>query len=325
MIKYLKFAVSIQCGSDARGYSMTFLNDSGGRSALWTGKNLTEKTSTYKKVITLGLLTVIFVSVNITGCAAAEIKLVNQALGMIASLPESMASVHRRSDIEEVAHAAISSVKSIADLMKQAHEVSAMLPSTRQKNQALPKLNTDIAMLVAARVPELPIPVTPAPKPAQEAPKESVAAGSKVSLPGAHNLIWPVDGLIYSGFNATRGRRIHGAIDIVTKKGTPIAAAADGIVSVAANGGREFSGYGKIVILDHGNGLYTLYAHCDSLLVKMGQQVKQGEYIATVGRTGRATTDHCHFEVRISGKKYDPIAYLPSRPEIIRATNYRSR
>jgi len=309
---------------------MTFLNNLGAKFTPLTGKNLTEKKSTYKKTITLGLLTVILLSANITGCAAAEENLVNQALSMVASLPGSTASVTRRSDIEEVAHAAISSVRGIAELMKQAHEVSAMLPSTRQKKQALPKLNTDIAMLVAARVPELPIPepqpvvasqVTPPPKPAPQPAQNA----PKVALPGPHNLIWPVDGLIYSGFNATRGRNIHGAIDIVTKKGTPIAAAADGIVSVAANGGREFSGYGKIVILDHGNGLFTLYAHCDTLLVKMGQKVKQGEYIATVGRTGRATTDHCHFEIRIAGKKYDPIAYLPSRPEIIRATNYRSR
>jgi murein DD-endopeptidase MepM/ murein hydrolase activator NlpD len=133
-----------------------------------------------------------------------------------------------------------------------------------------------------------------------------------------------VDGLIYSAFNATRGKRAHGAIDIVTKRGTPIAAAADGIVSVAANGGKNFSGYGKIVILDHGKGLYTVYAHCDTILAKIGQKVKQGQFIGTVGRTGRATTDHCHFEVRIAGKKYDPLAYLPSRPGVVKATNYHA-
>jgi lipoprotein NlpD len=110
----------------------------------------------------------------------------------------------------------------------------------------------------------------------------------------------------------------------VTKKGVPIAAAANGIVSVASNGGKGFSGYGKIVILDHGKGLYTLYAHCDKLLVKMGQRVKAGEYIATVGRTGRATTNHCHFEVRIAGKKYDPLAYLPKRPDMVKANDYHS-
>jgi murein DD-endopeptidase MepM/ murein hydrolase activator NlpD len=117
---------------------------------------------------------------------------------------------------------------------------------------------------------------------------------------------------------------LHGAIDIVTKKGTPIAAAEDGVVSVAANGGKNFSGYGRIVILDHGNGIHTVYAHCNTTLVKMGQRVKKGEYIATVGRTGRATTDHVHFEVRIAGKKVDPLAYLPSRPEMVKALDRKS-
>lgn len=126
--------------------------------------------------------------------------------------------------------------------------------------------------------------------------------------------------MIYSTFNSRRGKkRIHGAIDIVTKKGTPIGAAADGVVSVVANGGREFKGYGKTVILNHGGGLYTLYSHCSSTLVKMGQRVKRGETIATVGRTGRATTDHVHFEVRVSGAKRDPLAYLPSRPAMVKA------
>ena len=85
-----------------------------------------------------------------------------------------------------------------------------------------------------------------------------------------------------------------------------------------------FSGYGKIVIVDHENGFHTVYAHCDRILVKMGQRVKRGEFIATVGRTGRATTNHLHFEVRVAGKKRDPLKYLPGRPEMVRAHNWRS-
>ena len=303
-----------------RGYYMIFLNNLGVKSAPWTGKNLTEKKSTFLKTITLGLITAVLLSANVADCAEMELSIADRALDVAASLPGSSASVApapRRSDVEEVAHAAISSVKGIVELMRLAHEVSAMLPSTRDKTQALPKSNLDAAMLVVARLPELPISY-PAIQPARSAQAGSAAVG-KTPVPGLQGLIWPVDGIIYSGFNASRGRRRHGGIDIVTKKGTPIAAAADGIVSVASNGGREFSGYGKIVIIDHGKGLYTLYAHCDALLVKMGQRVRQGEYIATVGRTGRATTDHCHFEVRIAGNKYDPIAYLPSRPDAIRA------
>jgi lipoprotein NlpD len=214
--------------------------------------------------------------------------------------------------------------------MRQAQALSAMLPPKKQT--PVP----EAAMLVAARVPNFPK-TTAAPKteqnpaktkvavtPASKTAQKTVAKKVKTPLPDSKNLIWPVEGYIYSTFNATRGKRRHGAIDIVTKKGVPIAAAADGIVSVATNGGKGFSGYGKIVVINHGKGLYTLYAHCDKLLVKMGQRVKMGEYIATVGRTGRATTNHCHFEVRVSGKKYDPLAYLPSRPDMVKANNYHA-
>lgn len=236
-----------------------------------------------------------------------------------------------RGDIEEAAKAAISSVKGIMSLMRQAQALSAMLPPKKQaKGAPAPQSSPEAAMLLASRTPNFPRPAVT--KKTEQNPAEvktarkpaAAPAKSKVSLPGSKNLIWPVEGYIYSAFNAMRGRRKHGAIDIVTKKGVPIAAAADGIVSVASNGGKNFSGYGKIVILDHGKGLYTVYAHCDKLLVKMGQRVKAGEYIATVGRTGRATTDHCHFEVRISGQKYDPLAYLPSRPDLVKATDYRA-
>jgi murein DD-endopeptidase MepM/ murein hydrolase activator NlpD len=266
---------------------------------------------------------------------------VRDALDIAASLPSDRpANIMRPfadSDIGEAALSAVSSVRGIVKLMKQAQEISAMLPSRRVAALPSPKTDMEIAMDVAFRLPAAPVAVASKPagvKPAVKAPKTarepaatqpaSSRPKAKIALPGSKELIWPVDGLIYSAFNATRGRRTHGAIDIVTKKGAPIAAAADGIVSVAAHGGKNFSGYGNIVILDHGGGLYTVYAHCDTLAVKMGQKVKQGELIGTVGRTGRATTDHCHFEVRIAGTKYDPLAYLPSRPGVLKATNYHS-
>ena len=136
----------------------------------------------------------------------------------------------RRSDFEEAAGAAISSVRGIAGLMKQAYELTAMLPTRQKTEQALPKSDIHTAQSVVARLPE----------PAHGA---AGSAGSLITgsspVAGSQGLIWPVDGLIYSAFNASRGRRAHGAIDIVAKKGTPIAAVADGIVSVAANGGRN--------------------------------------------------------------------------------------
>jgi murein DD-endopeptidase MepM/ murein hydrolase activator NlpD len=278
-----------------------------------------------------------FISTLGAEISSADMNPPQNALDIAASLPRRVKAVNRQSDIEEAAEATISSVIGIVGLMKQAQEVSAMLPSRKDKALPAPKSDIDVVLEFVSSLPDFPSPapvrtaskpddakpVTPKQKSAASTPKPA-APQRKMDLPSSKGLIWPVEGLIYSAFNATRGRRAHGAIDIVTKKGTPIAAAADGIVSVAANGGKNFSGYGKIVILDHGKGLYTVYAHCDSLLVKMGQKVKQGEYIGTVGRTGRATTDHCHFEVRLAGKKYDPLAYLPSRPDMVKATNYRS-
>lgn len=104
----------------------------------------------------------------------------------------------------------------------------------------------------------------------------------------------------YSGF--------HGGVDIGMPLGTSICAVKDGKVKTAVYG---TTGYGCYVVLDHGNGIETLYAHCSKLLVTEGQTVKQGDVIAKVGSTGNSTGPHCHFEVRINGEKNDPTAYLP--------------
>jgi murein DD-endopeptidase MepM/ murein hydrolase activator NlpD len=85
---------------------------------------------------------------------------------------------------------------------------------------------------------------------------------------------------------------------------------------VAARAGRvvysgdKLSGYGKLVILDHGDGLQTLYAHGLELLVRVGDAVEKGQPIARVGRTGNATTEHCHFEIRKDRLPVDPLPYL---------------
>lgn len=71
------------------------------------------------------------------------------------------------------------------------------------------------------------------------------------------------------------------------------------------------TGYGYHVMIDHGGGFVTLYAHCSKLLVAEGQQVQAGDIIAEVGSTGRSTDNHLHFEVRINGEKQNPRSYLP--------------
>jgi murein DD-endopeptidase MepM/ murein hydrolase activator NlpD len=127
---------------------------------------------------------------------------------------------------------------------------------------------------------------------------------------------WPLrDGRLAGLFNlrAAKGRRKHTGVDMLAPKGTPIYAALDGVVEVIANGQRGWRGYGRVIFINHGDELWSLYSHCDTILVKMGQKVKQGDKIATVGRTGRATGNHLHFEIRNkSGMHIDPMKFLPS-------------
>lgn len=100
----------------------------------------------------------------------------------------------------------------------------------------------------------------------------------------------------------------HGGIDIGKGKGTPIYSVLNGTVMLVRY---STTGYGYHVMVDHGGGFVTLYAHCSKLLVSEGQQVSAGDKIAEVGTTGRSTGNHLHFEIRIGGEKQNPRSYLP--------------
>jgi len=117
--------------------------------------------------------------------------------------------------------------------------------------------------------------------------------------------IWPVSGPVVSPFGPRWGR-IHEGIDIAVPSGTPIRAAADGRVALAAFTG----GYGNYTCVDHGGGLATCYAHQSSYATSPGASVSQGEVIGYVGCTGSCFGDHLHFEVRINGAAVDPMGYL---------------
>ena len=149
-------------------------------------------------------------------------------------------------------------------------------------------------------------PGRPSPEPAPAIPEAARFSGSK--------MIWPVNGAVSSGFGKRGRRSLHTGIDIPMPKGTSIRAARDGVVKLVASAkSRGFRGYGNVVIVDHGGGIVTLYAHCLDIKVRKGQRVRQGETLATVGCTGRATTNHVHFEVRINGKPVNPIPFLGPR------------
>ena len=151
-----------------------------------------------------------------------------------------------------------------------------------------------------------------------------VAGGSEGWIPGADVPFIGADGFcspIGSGWESrvtsefgnridpiTGQRRGHTGMDLAVPTGTPIRAALPGTVTASKyNAG----GYGYYVMIDHGNGLSTLYGHCSQLLARVGQTVQAGDIIALSGSTGRSTGPHLHFEVRVNGERTNPRAYLP--------------
>jgi murein DD-endopeptidase MepM/ murein hydrolase activator NlpD len=107
-----------------------------------------------------------------------------------------------------------------------------------------------------------------------------------------------------------RIRRPHLGVDVSAPKGTPIRAPATGTVRTVE---RSFT-YGLLVELDHGDGVITRYAHCESVEVKEGQSVIAGTTIATVGSSGLSTAPHLHYEVRVRGRPVDPLTYVVQHP-----------
>ena len=137
------------------------------------------------------------------------------------------------------------------------------------------------------------------------ASRSAVDPGLDGRISGA-GLVWPLRGSVTSGFGQRWGR-LHAGIDIGAGTGTPIRAAKGGEVIFAGS----MSGYGNCVIVDHGGGLTTLYAHQSRLGTNDGASVGQGEVIGYVGSTGHSTGPHLHFETRVSGSPQNPMRYLP--------------
>ena len=134
---------------------------------------------------------------------------------------------------------------------------------------------------------------------------QAQAGSTGGGAPSASGFIWPVNGTVVSGFGWRWGR-MHEGIDITASSGTPIWAAAAGTVIHAG----WLGGYGNLVVVDHGDGLATAYAHASAILVGVGQQVSQGETVSLVGSTGNSSGPHLHFEVRVNGVAVDPLLYL---------------
>jgi lipoprotein NlpD len=123
---------------------------------------------------------------------------------------------------------------------------------------------------------------------------------------GKDFFIWPLEGPINSPYGDRHGR-MHDGVDIGGEAGDPVVAAAGGEVVYSD----KLGGYGNLIVLKHKNGLFTAYWHNKKNEVKKGKNVKQGQKIAKVGRTGDATGNHLHFEIRDENGTHDPLEFLP--------------
>jgi murein DD-endopeptidase MepM/ murein hydrolase activator NlpD len=170
-------------------------------------------------------------------------------------------------------------------------------------------------------------PAKPAPAPAQKASAPTEQQVAMVSPPAAQvatpdvgtigkaaeggatpSFRWPARGRVISGAGAMSNGQQNDGINLALPEGTPVHAAEDGVVAYA---GSELKGYGNLVLVRHGNGFVTAYAHASEILVKRGDQVRRGQVIAKSGQTGNVTSPQLHFEIRKGSAPVDPTQYLP--------------
>jgi murein DD-endopeptidase MepM/ murein hydrolase activator NlpD len=184
-------------------------------------------------------------------------------------------------------------------VVAQRSRVTQWSPANRYSSSGTPSSNGIVIPVPAPRTYTLP------------AQQRSVATGTFNQPTGdrAAELIWPARGSLSSRYGRRWGR-MHQGIDIAGPIGTPIVAAADGVVVAS---GYSSGGYGNVIDIQHADGSFTRYGHNSRLLASVGQQVKQGQNIAEMGNTGRSTGPHLHFEYHSgSGNAVNPMAYLPS-------------
>ena len=212
-------------------------------------------------------------------------------------------------DNEEKAYVATpeEAEKIIADLKeKKSENADKITYVTKYSSDILEESTVD--SVVASLYVEPPPPPTPVVTYSTRRATGSVNTSQTVSYgvqPIGISLIRPVSGTITSRFGR-RSRGTHTGLDIATSKGTPIVAAAAGTVSFAGPKGS----YGNLVVVDHGNGVQTYYAHCNTINCTAGQSVVQGQQISTIGSTGNSTGPHLHLEIRVNGICQNPQNYL---------------
>jgi murein DD-endopeptidase MepM/ murein hydrolase activator NlpD len=184
--------------------------------------------------------------------------------------------------------------KSLQDQVRLKGALDARIAQVTSEVAALAREEATLSALIRAR--QLP----------PEATDRPASAGGGNARVSGSGMAWPTNGSVTSGFGYRWGA-LHAGIDIANGVGTPIRAAKSGRVILAGWNG----GYGNTVVIDHGGGLTTLYAHMTRVRTSEGARVDQGELIGDMGSTGNSTGPHLHFETRVNGSAQDPRRYLP--------------
>jgi murein DD-endopeptidase MepM/ murein hydrolase activator NlpD len=142
-----------------------------------------------------------------------------------------------------------------------------------------------------------------------QAPASAAGGRTREDRDAVPSFAWPLQGRPLADIASAKADPRHGGIDIAVPVGTPIHAAADGLVVYAGN---EIKGFGNLVLVRHGGGFVTAYAHLDKILVKVNESVTRGQVIARSGRTGTVAAPLLHFEIRNGSAPVDPAQYLPA-------------
>ncbi len=187
-------------------------------------------------------------------------------------------------------------------------QLSLSRTALKPQYMPIPKAKSTYVAKKAAPAPRVPSRSSPK-KTVQKSTKKQSSYNAPAVNGSAVKLRWPAQGTLTSRFGR-RGSRMHDGIDIGAKEGTPVYASAAGEVVYSD---QRLSGYGKLIIIRHSRDMFTAYAHNQRNLVRKGDRVKGGDVIARVGRTGRASGPHLHFEVRRGSTPVDPLAYLPRK------------
>jgi murein DD-endopeptidase MepM/ murein hydrolase activator NlpD len=135
---------------------------------------------------------------------------------------------------------------------------------------------------------------------------------------GGNAFIWPVEGTLLSAFGPKPGKRFNDGVNIAAPAGTPVRAAASGVVIYTGN---ELRSFGNLILIRHAGGWSSAYAHTEAVRVRRNQRVEKGAVIAAVGRSGSVACPQLHFELRREAKAIDPVAVVAGGPRAARAAS----